>query len=159
MKFVNLNRLKELDLSWNKFTTQHLSKLFNFLQTENKLVSLNVSWNSLLAKTDIEGSLIIDSLNEFLKRTSKLQHIDLSNTFLSEKAMYYVIKRLAKSTTIQSIHFSGIRDQISEKTAAFIRRILNPMDLRKERDVENPKKLGPAPINDEIHSETFVNDS
>ena len=110
MKMVSLNKMKELDLAWNHFTTTKISKLFNFLQVENKLVSLNVSWNSLMAKTEIEGDLIMHSLNEYMKRTSKLQHIDLSNTLLSEKAMYYVIKRLGKSTCIQSVHFSGQRD-------------------------------------------------
>ena len=112
-----------------------------------------------MTKTEKEGNLMVDSLNEYMKRTSKLQHIDLSNTYLSEKAMYYVIKRLAKSTCIQSVHFSGQREQISEKTAQFIRRILNPMDLRRDPDFSNSKNMGPAPLQACLHSETFVNDS
>ena len=85
--------------------------------------------------------------------------MDLSNTYLSERAMYYVVKRLAKSTCIQAVHFSGIREQISEATAKFIKRILNPMDFRRDPDLENSKNMGPAPLRDCFHSEIFVNDS
>jgi hypothetical protein len=50
------------------------------------------------------------SLNEYMKKNSKLLHIDLSNTFLAEKAVHYIVKRLAKSVNIQSVHLSGVRE-------------------------------------------------
>ena len=39
-------------------------------------------------------------LGSYLKRSNKLQHLDLSYTLLAERAVHYVVKRLAKSLTI-----------------------------------------------------------
>ena len=50
------------------------------------------------------------SLNQYMKKNNKLLHIDLSNTFLAEKAVHYIVKRLAKSVNIQSVHLSGVRE-------------------------------------------------
>ena len=50
------------------------------------------------------------ALNNFMKKNNKLSHIDLSNTFLAERAVHYIIKRMAKSVNIQSVHLSGVRD-------------------------------------------------
>jgi hypothetical protein len=65
-----------------------------------------------------------------MKKNSRLLHIDLSNTFLAEKAVHYIIKRLAKSVNIQSVHLSGVREQLSHKTKKFIRKMLDPLDMR-----------------------------
>ena len=88
----------------------------SFLETKNKLTHLNVSWNSLkvVKKRQNENGEVV-SMNaqestrfmcSFVKRQTRLQHLDLSNTHLSERSMHYLIKRLAKNTSLNSIHLS-----------------------------------------------------
>lgn len=72
------------------------------------------------------------ALDSYLKRSGRLTHVDLSNTFLGERAVHYLVKRLEKSTTIQSVHFSGMREQIRDSTKEFIRETLNPICLHSE---------------------------
>lgn len=93
-----------------------------------------------LSKTRMEPSLRAKeselattiALDSYLKRSGRLNHIDLSNTFLGERAVHYLVKRLQKSTTIQAVHFSGMREQIRDTTKQFIRETLNPICLHSE---------------------------
>ena len=148
-------KLVDLDISWNRFTASGLLNFLPALEEENRLKSVNLSWNSLAAPkegADLQPSEPARSpgakkgkkaapkvtdladptriLDSYLKRSNRLQHIDLSNTSLAERAVHYVIKRLAKSLTIQSVHFSGVHDAISSRTRAFIQETLDPIDLR-----------------------------
>lgn len=43
--------------------------------------------------------------------------------------MHYIVKRMSKSLIIQSVHFSGLREQLDDSMLAFIKEQLNPMDL------------------------------
>ena len=96
-------------------------------------------------------------LYSYIKHSNKLQHMDLSNTLLAERAVHYVIKRLAKSLTIQSVHFSGVLDVLSDNTKDYIQTMLSPTDLRghspakhywakpKPEASKDPSSLEPRP--------------
>jgi len=82
-------------------------KLLNFFKKINQLKSLNLAWTSLKSPLDITNGAItgVDllstkSLCSYFKYSSLLQHIDLSNTLLAERAVHYLVKRLAKSLVI-----------------------------------------------------------
>ena len=125
-----------------------------------------------LAKSTVDLA-VTQVLYSYIKHSNKLLHMDLSNTLLAERAVYYIIKRLAKSLTIQSVHFSGVLDQLSGNTKAYIQTMLSPSDLRghshakdywakpKPEASKDPSNLEPRPAKEGMEDEAdpAINDA
>jgi len=113
--------------------------LIEVLESQNKIRSINFEGNSMAgakerpprgkpkeaksSKVDKKAVVLTSDWKvvcSYMKKSNLLQHIDLSNTFLCQSAVYYIVKRLAKSMILQSVHFSGISEQITQKTENFI---------------------------------------
>ena len=57
-EFMVINaKIVDLDIAWNRFTAAGLLELIKKLEVENKLKSLNLSWNSLRPPKDPADAL------------------------------------------------------------------------------------------------------
>ena len=131
-----------------------LLSFLTYLEEANKLTHFNVSWNSLdvvLRRIgekrrikSMDGKQATRLLCSFVKRQTRLQHLDLSNTHLSERSVHYLIKRIAKSTSLNSVHLSGVVAKMSEKTMAFLMEKLDPVDRRQKRDLKGMLEAVPT---------------
>ena len=93
-----------------------------------------------------------------MKSSNLLQHLDLSSTLLAERAVHYIVKRLAKSLIIQAVHFSGVYEQITKKTKQFILEILDPINLRnKDRKMVAPTHHHPSNFHNTSFDELILN--
>ena len=70
---ANHPKIVDLDISWNKFTTGNLLKFVEELEEDNRLKSLNISWNSL--KSPIEpGDLQAHCLQSHKRGSVVIKH-------------------------------------------------------------------------------------
>lgn len=155
--------MRELDVSYNLVSAQRMLRFLEYLESCGRLTQLNLSWNSLTvdakrgAEEDGGCGVPLNALDStrmlcaFVKRQTKLQHLDLSNTHLSERSVHYLIKRLAKHVSLNSVHLSGTLNTLSEKTLEFLYEKLDPIDLRQIKDANQalePEVTGPPPLKD-----------
>lgn len=97
--------LRDLDLSWNKFTPPSLIKFLVYLRTINQVEHLNISWNSLhVQKRDGE---LKQALGALVQYSSNLMHLDVSNMMLRGNAVMTIVKQMQKSLTLMAVHLSG----------------------------------------------------
>lgn len=96
--------LRDLDLSWNKFTPPTLINFLLYLRLINQVEHLNMSWNSLHVKQDFQLKQALGSLVQY---SSNLMHLDVSHTMLRGNAVMIVVKQMSRSLTLMAVHLSG----------------------------------------------------
>jgi uncharacterized protein YciU (UPF0263 family) len=69
MEFIGSNRkLNSLNLSWNRFSSKGVYQLVNLLKDRDQLISLSIAWNSF-------APLAISEVNEINERKDHMDHI------------------------------------------------------------------------------------
>lgn len=69
---------------------------------------------------DLYEDTLIDPLPqlcEYIELSSSIQHLDLSNTQLSNEAVVQVAQALSLSVSINSVHLSGVADFLNLQTS------------------------------------------
>ena len=78
-----------------------MSKIIKSLENNNRLQYLNLSWN------EINESVDLKPLANFIRNNYNLLHLDLSNAFSNVKQIQCVIKAVKHSNSLQSLHFNS----------------------------------------------------
>jgi hypothetical protein len=102
--------LKELDISWNKMSSNHLEKIFKAIRTNQYIRSLNVSFNP------ISRSSRIKDLSFFVRNNPNLQHLNLSGVLQTPFQVTKMIKKAKKAQSLLSLHLShtSIDDHLTQ---------------------------------------------
>lgn len=83
--------LKELDLSYNKFTCKGTSLICKHLKGNNNIEHLNLAFNL------VDPADPLTALGNFLRANQHLMHLNLSGVLQTSEQVIRVIKKMKKS--------------------------------------------------------------
>ena len=92
--------LKVLDISWNELFGRQLDMLFQALQHNRDLTTLNLAMTSLHDDTDLRPLL------KFIRKNCRLICLDFSGMFKTASQVKNIIKAIKKDQTLLSLHLS-----------------------------------------------------
>lgn len=121
-----------------------MSRLFEAVRQNNHLVSLNLAFNPVSKKNELT------ELGSFLKRSTNLQHLDLSGVLQTSAQVKRIVKKAKRSPSLVALHLShsqcikgdvGLQLYIKQKLG-----ITNSMDpenetVNKSQTFTDPEEL------------------
>ena len=96
----NESTLKVLDISWAHLLEKQISNLFKALGSNESLESLNLAMISISKKKKLVA------LYKFLRRNTRLTHLNLSGMFKTVSQVRFIIKGIAKADSLLVLHIS-----------------------------------------------------
>ena len=162
--------LEELDLSWNNFKPQDFLDLMNCLQQNVILKVLNLSWNLLIPSSqqrlksdfnypvrndkffdreDYEMShaeIMANRFSKLIRYNQTMQHIDLTNTGLSEVFLFQMLPALRRAKGLLSFHVGanpGVNKKISQYWMEKLRCLERPppISIMIQKEKNNYKRI------------------
>ena len=123
--------LRELDLSWNNFRPQNFVELMNCLRENTGLRSLNLSWNLMYENADqrekseyqyptnkakmfdkedsemTHSEIMASRFSDLIRFNKNMQHIDLTNTGISEVFLFNMLPALRRAKGLLAFHIGA----------------------------------------------------
>jgi len=132
------NELEELDLSWNNFRPTNFVLLMTTLQKNGILRVLNLSWNLMIESQEQKekseyiypvnnakffnredwelspSEILANRFSYMIRYNVNLQHLNLTNTGLSEMFLFSMLPALRRAKSLLSFHM-GANPGINKK--------------------------------------------
>lgn len=90
--------LREIDLSWNRFTPAQMTTLFASLRYNYYVENLNLAFNPFPAEDKLKD------FGSWLRKNETLQHLDISGCLQTAAQVRRVVKKIKKSPSILAVH-------------------------------------------------------
>jgi len=124
--FFKEANLTELDMSWIPISVHMLPALFQALESNVTLQSLNLGWLRMGGPGGRDAVIekSFPKFCKFIKENARLTHLNLTSIGLSEKMMHELICNLKRSQSLHCVHLCG--NALSEQSIDLLNLKLKP---------------------------------